>query len=254
MLFLLLRFLPYIIPILYFIAVNTIFYNSEYWLWFLSSIIIFPLAYFVLLKRDNQSKPVFWLAIFSIIYAVTGFAYVLILENTAVINIFTVLWALIYWFYLEAVFHDFYESKKAYIMNLRNIALYGNILIIFFVTATLVSFNIFLNLSWIYLLVIAAALYFSVVYLAFLRLGLDKRQTLLYSGLTCLILAEILAGLLLLPASFYVIAIIVSLCYYLLMQTISYAFEKKLNRNLLIKLLAFCGLIMLAVVLTATWL
>lgn len=254
MLFLLLRFLPYIIPIAYFIAVNTVFYHSDYWLWFLLSVIIFPLAYFALLQRDNRNKPVFWLAIFSVIYAVTGFAYVLILENSVVISIFTVLWSLIYWFYLEAVFHDFYETKKTYIMNLRNIALYGNILIIFFATATLVSFNIFLNLSWIYLLIIAAAVYFAIIYLAFLRLSADKRQALLYAGLIDLILAEILAGLLLLPASFYVIAIIVSLCYYLLMQTISYSLEKKLDRNLLIRLLAFFGLILLAVVLTATWL
>lgn len=254
MFFLLLRFLPYIIPVAFFVAVKAVFGFSDYWLWFLASIVILPLTFFLLLRRENIAKPVFWLAVYAIVYAVTGFAYVMILENSTIISLFAIIWSLIYWLYLEAVFHDFYDTKKTYILNLRNITLYGNILIIFFATATLVSFNIFLNLSWVYLLLIAIVSYFSILYLTFQRLGLNKRQTLIYAGLTNLILSEVLAGLLLLPSSFYIIAIIVSLCYYLLTQTVFYALEKRLNRKTFIQLLAFFSIILLAVIITATWL
>jgi len=254
MLFLLLRLLPAIIPILFFASAKGVFYFIDQWQWFLAAIIILPIAYFALLKYKNRDKSVLWLGIFALIYALTGFAYSLVLENSLVINIYLIGWSLIYWLYLEAVFHDFYETAKTFIFNLLNITLYGNILIVFFLTATLVSFNIFLNLPWYALLSLSAAVEFSIIYLAFHRHGLPQKKALLYAGLVDLILLEILGGLMLLPSSFYVIAIITALCYYLLMQILLYAYDNKLNRRLLIELLAFCGLIMLVVVATAAWL
>lgn len=254
MLFLLLRLLPAIIPIFFFAATKAVFYYSDQWLWFLAAILLCPLVYFSLLKYKNRGKPTVWLGIFALIFATTGFAYSLILENQLMINLYLLGWSLIYALYLEAVFHDFYETKKTYILNLANITLYGNILIVFFLTAALANFNIFLNLPWAGLLAISAAADFAVVYLAFQRSGLPSKQALLYAGVADLLLMEILGGLLLLPASFYVIAAIAALCYYLLAQVLLLASDKKLTRKLLIELLAFCGLILLVVTATAAWL
>lgn len=254
MLFLLLRLLPAIIPILFFVLTKAVFYYADSWPWFLAAILLLPAAYFALLKYKNRDKIVIWLGAFSLIYASTGFAYSLVLENPAVINIYLIFWSLIYALYLEAVFHDFYETAKAYVFNLLNITLYGNILIIFFLTAVLVSFNIFLNLSWIVLLVISATANFLIIYLAFQRQNLPKKQALIYSGIVDLILTEVLGGLLLLPSSFYVIAIITALCYYLLMQILLYSINQKLDRKLLIELLAFSGILLLIVLVTAAWL
>lgn len=254
MLFLLLRLLPAIIPILFFASVEGVFYYADQWQWFLAAILALPLFYFALLKYKNRDKAVVGLGVFALIYALTGLAYSLVLENPAVINIYLIVWSLIYALYLEAVFHDFYETAKTFVFNLQNITLYGGILIVFFLTATLVSFNIFLNLSWFALLLLAAAAYFSLTYLAFRRHGLPKNQALLYAGLVDLILTETLGGLMLLPSSFYVIAVIAALCYYLLMQILLYAHGDKLSRKLLIELLAFCGAILLVVAATAAWL
>ncbi|MFA6526606.1 MAG: hypothetical protein WCT26_04320 [Candidatus Buchananbacteria bacterium] len=254
MLFLLLRLLPAIIPILFFVSTKAVFYYADSWQWFIAAILLLPTVYFVLLKYKNRDKIVIWLGAFSLIYALTGFAYSLVLENPTVISIYLLGWSLIYALYLEAVFHDFYETAKAYVFNLLNITLYGNILIIFFLTAVLASFNIFLNLSWIVLLVISAAANFLIIYLAFQRQNLPKKLAMIYSGIVDLILTEVLGGLLLLPSSFYVIAIITALCYYLLMQILLSARANKLNRKLLIELLAFSGLIFLAAAVTAAWL
>lgn len=254
MLFLLLRLLPAIIPILFFISIKSAFYYTDEWQWFLGGILLLPVAYFALLKYKNRDKKIIWLGLFALIFATTGFIYALLMENPAIINIYLVGWSLVYWLYLEAVFHDFYETAKTYIFNLFNITLYGNILIIFFLTASLVSFNIFLNLSWVLLLLIAVSAYFAIIFLAFQRHGLPHGKSLLYAGYLDLILMEILGGLLLLPVSFYIIAIITALCYYLLMQITLLATAGTLNRKLLFELLGFCGGILFIVVVTAAWL
>jgi len=254
MLFLLLRLSPYIIPILFLASAKAVFIFSDSWIWCLAAIIILPLAYSAFLKQQNRDKPVFWLMIFAVIFAVSGFAYSLILESATVINVFLIVWSLVYWFYLEAVFHDFYKTAKSDVFNLLNILLYGSILIIFFLTATLASFNIFLNLSWLWLLLTAAVVYFSIIYLVFQRSFLTSRRAALYAGITDLILIEILGGLLLWPSSFYVIAVIVALCYYLLTQITLYVSADKLNRGRLVRLLLFSGLILLIVLATAAWL
>lgn len=254
MLFLLLRLLPAIIPILFFVLTKAVFNYTDLWPWFLAAILLLPAAYFALLKYKNRDKTVIWLGAFSLIFALTGFSYSLVLENPAVINIYLFVWSLIYALYLEAVFHDFYDTAKTYVFNLLNITLYGNILIIFFLTAVLASFNIFLNLSWVILLLISAAANFLIIYLAFQRQNLPKNTALIYAGAIDLILIEILGALLLLPSSFYVIAIITALCYYLLMQILLNQRINKLNRKLLIELLVFSGMILLAAAITAAWL
>ncbi|MFA5020853.1 MAG: hypothetical protein WC517_02210 [Patescibacteria group bacterium] len=253
MLFLLLRLLPYIIPILFLASAKAVFIFSDNWVWCLAAIIALPLAYFAFLKQQNRAKPVLWLMIFAAVFAVSGFAYSLILESAVAINIFLIVWSLVYWFYLEAVFHDFYKTAKSNIFNLLNISLYGGLLIVFFLTATLVSFNIFLNLSWLWLLP-AAAVYFSISQLVFLRSSLKPRPAALYASVIDLILIEILGGLLLWPSSFYVIAIIVALCYYFLTQIMIYVSADKLNRGRLVRLLLFFSSILLIVLVTAAWL
>jgi hypothetical protein len=254
MLFLLLRFLPYIIPALFFALTKAVFYYSNYWYWFFGGILAVSLLYFILLKYKNRDKPVIWLCLFALIYTVAGFAYSLILENPLVINAYLIVWSLFYWLYLEAVFHDFYETAKTFIFNLQNITLYGNILIIFFLTAALANFNIFLDLSWLTLLLLLAAAYFCLVYLAFIRQGRGKSEAGIYAGIIALILTEILGGLLMWPSSFYVIAIIISLCYYLLMSLSLLSLLDKLIRKSLIQYLVFSVLILAAVLFTATWL
>ncbi len=254
MLFLLLRLLPAIIPIVFFVLTKAVFNHADGWPWFLAGIIILPIIYFALLKYKNRDKRIVWLGIFAVSFAVTGFGYFLILENPTIINLYLIAWSLVYWLFLEAVFHDFYETAKTYIFNLLHIIFYGNILIIFFLTATLASFNIFLNLPWTVLLPASAVVYFCLVYLAFIRQGLPQKQALLYAGCVDLMLTEILGALLLFPSSFYVIAIIVAVCYYLLMQILLAVSKNKLNRRLLIELLVFSGMILLVVLATATWL
>ena len=251
--FLLLRLLPYLAPLAYFISLEAVFTYSDQWPWLFGADLILALAYFGWLKYKNRSKPVVFLALFGLIFAATGIAYALILENYFVINAFIVGWSLIYLLYLEAVFHDFYDTDKTYILDLKNITLYGSILVIFFLTASLTSFSIFLSLP-APLIVVAMLLVFACLsYLTFLRQGLRWNQAWLYAGVISLILTELYGVSLLLPVSFYVIAAVVTLAYYLSLSLALSALENKLDRRIVLRYLIIVAIILIAVLATATW-
>ena len=254
MLFLFLRFLPYIIPVFYFAAIRGVFAFNDYWPWFLASMLIFPAVYFLLLKLKNRGKKVLLLGAFALLFAVSGFAYALILENQYVINLYLLVWSLIYGLYLEAVFHDFYETSKSYVLNLKNIAVFGGILTVFFLTAALNSFNIFLSLAWFILLPALALAYAIVTLLIVARNQSQRRRIWLYSGVIVLIMIETVSLLTLLPCSFYVIAIIATLAYYTLISLALSEFGGAAGKKELWRYLVFAAMALLLIVITANWL
>ena len=251
--FLLLRLLPYIIPLWFFVATKLVFYYNDSWPWLFGLILAVSLLYFALLKYKNRDKPVILLVLFALIYEISGLAYSLVLENPVVINVYLLVWSLFYWLYLEAVFHDFYETAKTFIFNLSNITLYGNILIIFFLTAALTNFSIFLNLTFWQLLLILIVVYYCLLYLALLRQGRSMTQARLYGVINSLVLAELLGALIFLPLSFYVIAASLALGYYLLVSLSLLYLNNQLNRKILFSYLSFSILILAAILITATW-
>lgn len=253
MIFLLVRFLPYFIPVCYFVLAKATASQPDLWLMFLVLGLLLTLANFVLLKVKNRQKPVLGLAIFAVIYYLSGLAYFLVLENAWVINAYLVVWSLVFWLYLEAVFHDFYETTHTHILNLQNISLYVNILIIFFLTGSLVSFYIFLNWSEVGILLLLGLAYLGVINFALIQQKINRDEAWVYSSIITLILLEVLLALLFLPTSFYVAAAIVSLVYYGLSSLTLLALKKQLVKKLFWRYLVLCLMVGLAIFLTAAW-
>ena len=253
MLFLLLRILPYAVPVLFFLTIKGVFYYPDAWPFLAVAAILPPLLYFILLKVKNREKEMFFLAAFALIFSGTGFCYALLLENPISINLFLVVWSLFYGLFLEAVFHDLYETAKTRILDLRNISWYGSILCVFFLTGTLVAFDIFLNFPVAILLIILAVAYFCLLYLTLLRQGWEKNRARIYAGLIDLSLVELMGALLIWPSSFYVLAAILSLVYYLLLLLVVAASRQELDRKRLFHYLVYGGVILLAILLSANW-
>jgi len=159
----------------------------------------------------------------------------------------------IYWFYLEAVFHDFYETEKTPFLNLANITLYGNILVIFFLTAAAVAFDIFLNFPWLPLLLFLIASYFVLIYLALNKQDLGRPIVWLYSLILTLIMGELFTALLFLPSSFYVLASLLALTYYFFTYLIILSAAGKLKRRSLAWFSLLVALVAIAILATAAW-
>ncbi len=253
MIFLLVRFLPYFIPLTFFGLAKATAYYPDYWLGFLVLGLALTVANFILLKLKNRQKPILGLMFFAVTYYLAGLAYFLVLENPQIINIFLVAWSLIFWLYLEAVFHEFYETNRTHIINLQNVSLYANILIIFFLTSSLISFYIFLNWSEVGILLMLGLSYLIIINFALTRQKINRDEAWIYSSILALILIEILTALMYLPTSFYVAAAVVSLIYYLLSAVTLAALKNQLTSRFLWRYIIWCTVVALAIFLTAAW-
>ena len=253
MLFFFIRVLTVIIPLLYFVALRTMLYFNNVWYVFLLFILVINGLYFWLLRSKNKQAKFGFLFLYSLPYIVTGFLYLLILENAIIISLFLLAWAFIYWLYLEAVFHYFFQTKQVLLIDLKHIIAYSNSVIIFFLVATLVNFSIFLNLAWYIILPVVALVIFVLLRALFIFENLDQKVVYYYTVIIDLLLIELLWSLLFWPVSFYVIALVITLAYYLAVSMSKAYLAKALNSKLVIKYLIFAMVALALVLGTATW-
>lgn len=254
MLFAIIRLLPFVIPVYYFLSLRSLFYFNSWWPFVFASIIAINVVYLLLLRIKSKDKKVSAVLFYSIIYAVLGSIYILILENPLFINLFLLFWSLIYFIYWEAVFHYFFQTQKRSILEMKNIILYLNMIIIFVYSALIINLNIFLSLGWYWVLLIAFFVNLILLINFFLFTDLSPRKNKLVIFILDLILLQLLGVLIYLPISFYVVAFIVSLCYYWLTSFLLLSAHNNLRPMKLVKYLVFGFIIGLFVVLTSFWL
>ena len=176
------------------------------------------------------------------------------MENGFVINLFLLGWALLYWLYLEAVFHDFYETHKVQIVDLRNFSPYLNILIVFFLSASLINFSIFLNWPTAAVVALLTLTYFFLYYWLYLKQDKQLNVALVYAFVEAAVLAELLVFLLLWPVSFYVLALLVSAAYYLMMSLTLARWQDSYKKSYIIRIIILAAAVTLLALLTAVWL
>jgi len=248
MIFLALRIFPYISVVVYFTLIKLMFLWPDFWNWFLLAILAWGAIYFLLLKYKNPHKSIFVSVFFSFALLSVGAVYVLILGSNWLINIFLLIWSFLIGLYFEGIFHDFYKTKRVGIINLDNLSLYVGMLAVFFFTATLVNFFIFLNFDYWLVLLILSLVYVASVFKPLKRIKPDNSDLFILGGIFCLILLEVLIALLFLPFSFYVIAFVVASVYYLLFSLVL-ADDNQTRWRRLVYVLIF----LLLIFLTANW-
>jgi len=251
---LILRLLPYLAAVVFFALSKGVFYWPDYWLFLAPLMPVVPSGYFILLKARNKVKSISALYLYSLLFVFTGFTFSLILENSYVINLFLLGWSFLFWLYLEAVFHDFYETHRIQIVDLKNFSPYLNILIVFFLTASLVNFSIFLNWPIPLVIAILTLTYFFLYYWFYLKYADHQSTALIYAFLQALILVELLVVLLLWPVSFYVLAVLLSTAYYLMLSLTLARWQSGGQKRFALKIIILAAVVVILTLLTAVWL
>ena len=132
--------------------------------------------------------------------------------------------------------------------------MYGNILVIFFLSATFLNWQIFLNFPYIWLFWGLVAVYFCLTYLSLLRQKVNSAKALIRSGAIALLLAEILLAFKFLPVSFYVTAVCLAIYHYLLFNLLLLEDRGQLDKKSFLKYLAFVVIIIFLILFTTVWL
>lgn len=254
MVFIWLRFLPIFIPLAYFLSFKIFQYHFYLGWWSFIFLCLLIIVYFFLLFSRLKEKLIFLVLLHALILVWIGLIFFLILSGSWLINLFIVLWVVIYFLYLHSVFHYFYRTRSVIFANFKNIISYVDILGVFLAVSALFNLYIFLNVSWwlILLVFLLTMLVFLAVELFLYQLS--NRERLFYILTISLVATELLASLLFWSLSFYVIGAILAIAYYLVIKlSIAYIndkFELKLISQYLFFSLAALALILL----TANWL
>lgn len=253
MVFLLIRVLPFVLPLFYLAIMKLLFYFSGWWYLIIFSILILDILYFFLFYIRVKIKEILFVSVHSILFLITGFIFSFLLSNNVVINLYIIFWSFIYFIYLESVFHYFYLTRKFFIIDFKNIITYINLLIFFLVVASLINGYIFLNLSWWWVCIIYLVISFFLIWVYFLIHSIDRKLRNLYTAIITVILLELMIVILFLPVSFYVSAITLSVVYYLLSSLTLFQLQHQLTRSLVSQYIIFAIIILVLVFATAAW-
>lgn len=254
MIFILIRIFPFLVPILYLILLKATFILNGNIFWPIVATLLVNFLYFLFLFLKKKRWESLLFILHSWIVTVTGFFYILILSSETFINSFIIIWSLLYFLYLESVFHYFYETKKVLLLDLKNIIAYINLVAIFFLTAFLINLHIFINFSiWLVFALVAVATF--VLMICQLQVNKIKwRKSLLYALLMSMMMLEILISVIFLSVSFYVSAMVLTVLYYLLSSILVLNAKENLTKSAVWQYLAFTVVVILIISLTSQWL
>jgi len=254
MIFVLIRIFPVLISLLHFVLFRTIFYVNDFWYWPVILLLILDILYFLFIFYKKRDGIIFIFLFHSLVFLLAGLVYILILGSDIVINSFLIIWSLIYFIYLESVFHHLYQTKRVLLFNLRNVVSYINLIAIFLLVSALINFYIFINFSWGAVFLIFLTCLIILILTQFKLNKIEYKKIILYTIILFLIFAEFIIVVMFLPVSFYVSAVIISLLYYLLISLSLLNIKGGLTTSVLMQYIVFTVVSLILVSITSQWL
>lgn len=254
MLFVLIRTAPFLLSALHFVFIKTMFTVGGIWFLWLSLVLILNATYFALIFLKKRDKKAIIFALHSSIFLSVGFFFLLILGSDFIINIFLLVWSLLYLLYLESILHYFYQTKKVLVVNLINIIAYINLVVVFFASAFLINFYIFISFSPWFILLISLLMSFVIILTQLEVNKIDWVRSVLYASVLSVLMTEVLIAVLFFSVSFYVSAVVVSLTYYLLSSFSLLSIKDGLTKVVILKYSVFTVSVLVAIALTSRWL
>jgi len=254
MIFILIRIFPFLIPLLYAGILKSVLVLNGQIFWPIVVALVINFWYFLFIFIKKKRGEVFIFILHSTILMLVGFTYLLILSSPVFINLFIIIWSLLYFLYLESIFHHFYQTNRVLLLDLKNIIAYVNLLAFFFLTAFLINLYIFINFS-IWLVFLLVGLVAFILIISRLRVnGLTWLKSLVYSITSSILVVEVLVALLYLSVSFYVSALFLAVLYYLLSSFLVLNSKDNLTSKIVWQYLAFTLAVIIIIALTSQWL
>lgn len=250
----LVRFLPLIVPAISFGLLETYFFFPK--LFYVSLLFILLLFFFTLylfIKKSFSKER--WVIFFILpsCFTCSLNAFVLLIPNNLIIQILFVFNTIFLYFYFRTFYYHLFRTDKYKDYVFENLSSYGNFLTFYFISSSIYGLQAYVSISvWVLMLVL---LFFSsmVIYQLFWAFSIKSRQGLIFIPLLCLILTELAWSASFLTLSYYVLGLILTICYYILVGVTRFYLTDKLD-NKIVKLYLFYGLISIFVVLlTARW-
>jgi hypothetical protein len=156
--------------------------------------------------------------------------------------------------YFRTIYYYLLRVEKYQAQRLENISSYGNFLAFYFIASSVYGLQIFLNID-IWVLIIGLLFFiFLIVYQVFWANGIDIHLGLFYAIIISLVLVEIAWSASFLTLNFYILGLLLAVCYYILIGLARFYLLSKLSNKIIKLYLIFGFSSILLVLFTANWL
>jgi hypothetical protein len=176
-----------------------------------------------------------------------------IIPNRSTVQLLFLLNLFFQYFYFRTVYNYLIRSEDYQNYSLENISSYGNFLGIYFMSSAIYGLQSFLNTPvWQVMLAMLLVVGLA-IYQVFWTNGIVFKNGFLYILTLCLILIEIAWAATFLPSSFYILGLLFSICYYMLIGITRFYLLEKLDKRIIKLYLIYGFSSILLVLLTARW-
>jgi hypothetical protein len=252
------RFLPLLIPLITGGMLELLyFWPSAIYSAAAVTIIIFLFAIRQLLCSGSKRERWWNLAILPAMFTLSVIAFSVILPRSLVQPFF--LFDVIFlYLYFRAVYYYLHFSSPVAIRNngesLLNLSIYGNFLAVYFMSSSVYGLQVFLGIkAWLLMLIIFVA-FELIVYQVLWANRIDVRRSSIFILLAGFVLVESGWTASFLPLSYYILGLVLAICYYMIIGLTRFYLAGALDRRTVKKYLIFGFFSLITVMLSARWL
>lgn len=248
------RIIPFLVALGVLASLQALIRTPQHF-WFVASASLFVAAIGAALLVHNKARAAEALFITLVPVGLTAFAIALLLfvNETLIAQTVSVACSFLTYWYLENVFHFFYQPQAYQPYALENITAYCNILVAWFGFSSLSAARVFVNVS-MFVLAPAAALF---IVLLLLQLAwsakVPLRENLPILLTEAMVMSELAAVVLLLPTSFYAAGLLLTVPYFLMVNVTRHHVRGTLAKPVVVRYAAIGMLTLVVTFATAPW-
>lgn len=249
------RFLPLLTPLLCFVFTQLYFFNPKmiYFSVIAIELVLFFTAWQFTAASRKEEK---WWNYFILpaLFTLNLVVFSVLIPNKFFIQVLFFFNLIFLYLYLRSIYYYLMEHSKYKENSMQNFASYANFLSVYFLASAMFGLQAFLNASvWILMSLFLVEM-LLIVYQAFWANKIDIRMGFFYIVLSGLIILEIAWSVSFLTLSYYILGLIVVICYYLMIGLVRFYLLGTLNSTQIKHYLLLGFSSILFVLLTARWL
>ena len=248
------RLLPIIAPL--FVLVNEeIFFYFPKMIYVIA--VLNTLIYFFVIRqfiRASKRKEN-WLnfLILPVLFLIGSMFFSSMVSSKWLVQLLFILNAGFAYLYFRTVYRFLIDIKEYQADGLENISSYGNFLSFYFIASAIYGLQVFLNINiWILMIALLLAI-LVIIYQVFWANRIDVNARFFYMLIIGLILVEMAWAASFMTLSFYILGLVLAVCYYMIIGLTRFYLLNTLSRSIIKSYLIFGFSSILLVLLTSNW-
>lgn len=248
------KFLTLIVPVLSFILLEIYFFYPKSV--FVILVLLFSVIFFIARQfiRASEKKD----GIINVISLPTLFVFGSVfvsffIVNKLIVHLLFLVDLIFLYYYFKMLYYYFLGFNLYQKVNMEYLSTYGNFVAFYFMAVSFFGLQLFLDIAVWKLIIFLATVVFLIVFQTSWAGEIDKKTSFFYGLLLSLIMLELAWGISFLTLSYYILGLILTISFYVLIGLIRFYLFGNLNKEK-VKMYLIFGLISVSIaLLTARW-